>query len=941
MHNMLIKHLRLIFFGFVFFAFAANTSGYISGVKNFPKTVYKAANQNWSVDITPGGFIYFANHKGLLEFDGSNWELMALPGETIMRAVYCHSDSLVYTAGYREIGFWKKSASGNLEYTSLNKLAGQFFSKNDEFWGITGLNQKIYFQSFDKILVLHNGKIFPVRFPGFVNTMKRVGNRIIVAVRDNGLFTIENDQAVPLLIDPTFQGTIIKFILPYQETKMLIGTSTKGIFIWDGKTVKTWNSSWSNYFINHEVNRAHICNDGNIIIGTISDGLVIFDFQGRFISQYNSENGLQNNTVLGISSDSFGNVWLALDNGIGFISSDTSLTINVKQVKDIGSVYDIALFEGKVYLGTNQGLFYKNQNQGVEAFRLVPETQGQVWFCKQIGDHLFVGYNEGIITIKNSVIRQLSTQAGGFCLKEDPLKPGSFFASTYNNLVKIKAEGIGFREEKLVHGFFDLIRYIELDHRGNLWASHMHRGVYQLQLNTSRDSVINIRYFGQQSPFRKDLSVHVFKIENRIVFTTGDSLFTYDDIGDKIVPYTFLNESLGKFAQATRIVEAPGHHYWFITRQAIGLFHIFNKRVELINHIPRSIFSNNGLIDDFENIYPTGPTSAIICLENGIAAITFEQIRPSRITQFHPSLREVSLSGFKEPETYALAENGVVTVRYRFQNVRLRYSFPHYTHFPIQYKYLLKGIDTNWSEKQSEPVFSFDRLPQGTYQLLVKAVDAWENESLQESITLKILPPFYLSSWAKTGYLIIGLGLFFGLQNWTIRKTRKRARLKIEKREQELTKLRNEKLSNEVEHKCKELANLTMANIKKNEFLMKLKEILNQQKEQLGSRFPDKYYFHVTSKIDENISNSDDWSLFETNFERAHEQFLQKLKDQFPELTPKDLRLCAFLRMNLASKEIAPLMGISVRGVENHRYKLRKKMRLNHDENLIEIILKR
>lgn len=113
-----------------------------------------------------------------------------------------------------------------------------------------------------------------------------------------------------------------------------------------------------------------------------------------------------------------------------------------------------------------------------------------------------------------------------------------------------------------------------------------------------------------------------------------------------------------------------------------------------------------------------------------------------------------------------------------------------------------------------------------------------------------------------------------------------------------------------------------------------------EQKEQLGSRYPDKYYLHLTDKIEQNISSHDDWQLFETNFEQAHEQFLKKIKDDYPDLTGKDLRLCAYLRMNLSSKEIAPLLGISVRGVENHRYRLRRKMGMEHDDTLIDLILK-
>ncbi|HSW67404.1 MAG TPA: hypothetical protein VLH16_02385, partial [Bacteroidales bacterium] len=63
------------------------------------------------------------------------------------------------------------------------------------------------------------------------------------------------------------------------------------------------------------------------------------------------------------------------------------------------------------------------------------------------------------------------------------------------------------------------------------------------------------------------------------------------------------------------------------------------------------------------------------------------------------------------------------------------------------------------------------------------------------------------------------------------------------------------------------------------------------------------------------------------------------LKADSPDLTSSDLRLCAYLRLNLSSKEIAPLLNISVRGVEERRYRLRKRLKLNSEQNLSEFIL--
>ena len=65
----------------------------------------------------------------------------------------------------------------------------------------------------------------------------------------------------------------------------------------------------------------------------------------------------------------------------------------------------------------------------------------------------------------------------------------------------------------------------------------------------------------------------------------------------------------------------------------------------------------------------------------------------------------------------------------------------------------------------------------------------------------------------------------------------------------------------------------------------------------------------------------------------------KNLMNHYPDLTPGDLKLCAYLKMNLSSKEIAVLLNISTRGVEIRRYRLRKKLNLEHDKNLVEFLM--
>ena len=152
---------------------------------------------------------------------------------------------------------------------------------------------------------------------------------------------------------------------------------------------------------------------------------------------------------------------------------------------------------------------------------------------------------------------------------------------------------------------------------------------------------------------------------------------------------------------------------------------------------------------------------------------------------------------------------------------------------------------------------------------------------------------------------------------------------------QEIMKIKNEQLSLAVDKKNKELAVSTMNLIKKTELLNIIKEDLKSSTEDTSNRS----IKSIISTITRNVKEEDTWNVFKEAFDNADKDFIKKVKELHPSLTPNDLRLCAYLRLNLSSKEIAPLINISVRSVEIKRYRLRKKMDLPHEQGLVEYIL--
>jgi len=95
----------------------------------------------------------------------------------------------------------------------------------------------------------------------------------------------------------------------------------------------------------------------------------------------------------------------------------------------------------------------------------------------------------------------------------------------------------------------------------------------------------------------------------------------------------------------------------------------------------------------------------------------------------------------------------------------------------------------------------------------------------------------------------------------------------------------------------------------------------------------------MIGRISKDVDHDKQWEVFETAFDEVHEDFLVRLKTRYPKLTPKELRLCAYLRLNISTKEIAPLMNISIRGVEICRYRVRKKLNIDRDTNLTSLII--
>lgn len=157
--------------------------------------------------------------------------------------------------------------------------------------------------------------------------------------------------------------------------------------------------------------------------------------------------------------------------------------------------------------------------------------------------------------------------------------------------------------------------------------------------------------------------------------------------------------------------------------------------------------------------------------------------------------------------------------------------------------------------------------------------------------------------------------------------------------ENEMEKLQKEKLHLEMVLKEKELANSTMNVIQKNNTLKKLKIDLQKLVTTTTDKQTRSDIQSLSRRIEKEIDTENQWQVFNSHVEQVYEDLFRKLKERCPSLSPRELSLCAYLRMNISSKEIATLMNISARGVEISRYRVRKKLGLDRLANLTDFMM--
>ena len=935
-------------------------------LRNFSPADYNSGTQNWCVSQTDDGRMLFANNTGLLCFDGYRWTQMSIPNHTNIRAVlYDNKRGIIYAGATNEFGYYSHDAATNS--LRFHSLAGELADDERNFgeiWAIHDMNGDIVFQGKSNFFIHRkDGRTVNLRQNVRIESSAVIGGKLIFASKE-GIHEITGGRTVNLPGTEPIRGRTVRAIMQDGQ-QMFLATAGDGVFTYDGRTTLPYPMDITPILREGQIFCATISTD-YMAFGTVSSGLILKNRHTGAVTYANIYTGLQNNTVLSVAFDRQNNVWLGLDNGISYVIADAPYRDLLGSRNSVGTGYASAVYRGRLYIGTNQGLFSLPMPLSNEPHPHRPQPvagmAGQVWNLRVIGNRLLCAADGGAYIVDGERCSRIGEQEGtwNFC----PLKrhPGYIMTADYKGFCVLHDDGKSLR----LHSRLDAIADIQSGslmegEDGTIWICHWQKGVYRVRLNATLTDATVVERYGKGHGLLMDENNVLCSMADGLRISAVDGFYRYDAAQRKLVydkPTSIIFNNYGvplKIFQTPddKIIAMKAHFAAMATRRRNGRYDVDS-------------ISLRGITDRLQlslgDVSQLDSAHTIVNHDNGFYIIGNKPKAPTDDNRL--IIRRITSTTKTDSIVYQAAlAGGNVNIRlpHSLNSIKIEFALPEYTDMNnVEYCCMLEGYDKEWSRQMNAPYKEYTQLPSGTYKFRVRALNRISGRTQEIEAVIKVLPAWYETWLAYIIYIVAaGLACRYVLKIIKRRTERELVRIKAEqerqmheqeiklqvereKRKHQLAEIRNEQLDTELKHKQSQLSDSTMNLMRKNDMLQQIDREMAELSESMRRGDPKarltRQIQEIRKSIQTNMNDDDNWEKFEENFNMVYDDFMKTLTARFPDLKTNDRKLCAYLRMGLSSKEMASLLNTPVRSIETARYRLRKKLNLDGGENLTEFI---
>ena len=956
----------LICFLSVLNATAQDEAG-LPDITNYTQEQVKAGAQTWQIDQDTKGNMYFANNSGLLTYNGKEWKLFPLPNKTIVRSLHLDTGGRIFIGGQDEFGYFFPDERGSLRFTSLVEKIPAVHRKFGDVWNIILLKGYLFIRTTEKIFIINTAtwqvQVREAPSGSRWGFMQECNGKIFAQNGKDNIQQLDHNALRKLNI-PLFEKNYLTSCISLGKDSVLFVTQRNGLFLWDGQHASEFKVPVG--IKSNQISTSYKINDNAFALGTLSNGIYIVNKQGVIQRHYSTRNGLQQNNIRSFFKDHQGNLWVGMDEGIDLINYSSAFSRFQPKPNTSISAYTSIVRDDKLYIGTSEGLFVSTltipANEDLSfskgAIEKVNNSDGQVWSLTNIGAHTLMGHHDGSFLVTPKRTTLISNTNGGTWLFRQVPGTNLVVSGTYKGIQLYFANKGLFNllPIKEIVKLNETLRFLEVDSNEKvIWASHPNRGVFKIKLSDDFKHIQKWELLGVKEGLPFNENNFVFKLKNEIVFATQKGIYEYSYSKNKFEKsgtYGSIFKDLG----IKYLVNDSYGRIWFATAKQSGV--VENG---ILSFLPEL---DGKLIDGFENIYPLNDQNIFFCSYKNLIHLNYGLYK-KRYTSTSIILNKIVVSNQKDSLLFdgffvnnnEISEHqgkaNIPELSPGYNSIHFEYGSTQYGNTRnAKYSYRLKGFEDNWSDWSEKTEKDYTNLSHGSYSFIVRTKDNSGNISEPVTYSFVILPQWYQTVIARMMFLLAFAFLIYGL-NILHRKRLHRQQLKheeeqahlkyvheleLEHNEKQIVQLENERLETDMIYKNKELASTTMHLYKRGRLLGKIKQDLSVGMDNLKTKEEKQPFKSLLKLISEEEKQDQDWDKFARHFDQVHNNFLHNIKKAYPELSSGDLKICAYLKMNLSSKEIAQLLNISLKGVEVSRYRLRKKLGLLQSMSLTNFL---
>lgn len=785
--------LILIFVLAPFLGLFAQERGFYPLIENYSYQSYNAGTANWSIIEDDRGIMYFSNNRGILEYDGQNWELIESPKQQVARSLAKDEKGVIYVGFVGDIGFLKSDTKGKTIFSSLKSKLPIEHQVFKEVWNTFSLNEKIYFQTKSKLFRWDGREMKVMASEAYFQRSSIIDGKFFIGVWDVGLCILDEDRFELAVIQPEFAKKNIYVIQSYSNDTLLVGTQKQGIYLCDSKSVQPFITEADHLIKNQLYSPGIRIKEDQYLLNTLGNGAILINKKGKILQHLSIDIGLQDNAVNYTYLDSKGILWLALFNGISSVDLASPFNyLNQELGLPFKTTYDLEQHQGKLYAGSINGLYSFDRKEGV--FRFVKGSYSSIYQLFKFKNRLYgAGYGMGFFEVVNNEIRFVKKNTNDdfkvTMIRQSKLDSNRIFLDWREGLVTYYFnEDINqFQEESRTTKFHPTYKGFEVDNADRVWiignegAQLKKLGTKSINGQVDLDQSPIITYDSSQS-LLKDLQ-YVFQLDDGLHFL-GKKAFKFNESENRFEEITtFYKDLYNKNAQffSFPIKDHLGR-VWMQLGDGI-LLKTEEEGTEVVISNPFLPIKDfpvwNILIDEKSTLDKT------IAWFNGTEGIIRYESNPisDAVKIFNTLIRKIVIN-----EDSLLYSGGNIPidpfkVYHGDGNLTINFAATGYSNTSsVRFQTKLEGFDDNWSELSPLSKRSFFNLPIGKYTFKVKAKDILLQESKIATFTFSIKPNWWERWWMRLLFVFTFGLMLYGTMKLGIRRSTQ----KLEVRQKEL-----------------------------------------------------------------------------------------------------------------------------------------------------------